>query len=106
LRPFKNSSRKDALELKHWVKASEDAAAGDLILTEINDRHTDVRASDYQFTKYNIENPHYVFSQDEYMKYLDGMLHMTPSKPLLKASLREAVDKRAHRLPLRTVPRV
>ncbi|EAU84382.2 SWR1-complex protein 4 [Coprinopsis cinerea okayama7 len=53
LRPFKNAARKDGLELRHWVKASEDPEA------------------EYPFAKYNIENPHYVFSQEEYSRYLE-----------------------------------
>ncbi|TFK22344.1 SWR1-complex protein 4 [Coprinopsis marcescibilis] len=59
LRPFHNSARKDGLKLKHWAKASEDPDAGELQISE------------YPFAKYNVENPHHVFSQDEYTRYLE-----------------------------------
>ncbi|KAJ3533912.1 hypothetical protein NMY22_g7143 [Coprinellus aureogranulatus] len=52
-RPFKNPARKDNLQLKHWVKASEDPE------------------TEYHFSKYNIQNPIYTYSQDEYNRFLD-----------------------------------
>ncbi|KAI0329529.1 hypothetical protein GY45DRAFT_1279515 [Cubamyces sp. BRFM 1775] len=52
-RRFKNSARSDGLQLSHWVKASADPEA------------------DYPFAKYNIQPPHYVYSQDEYSRLLE-----------------------------------
>ncbi|KAJ2931670.1 hypothetical protein H1R20_g5401, partial [Candolleomyces eurysporus] len=53
LKSFQNSTRKDGLQLKHWVKASDSADA------------------EYPFAKYNIQNPVYTYSQDEYTRFLD-----------------------------------
>ncbi|KAF5387728.1 hypothetical protein D9615_000555 [Tricholomella constricta] len=52
-RAFKNSARQDALELRHWVKASapEDA--------------------EYPFAKYNIPPNVFTYSQDEYTRFLE-----------------------------------
>ncbi|KAI9064844.1 hypothetical protein FKP32DRAFT_1591067 [Trametes sanguinea] len=52
-RPFKNGARSDGLRLSHWVKASADPEA------------------EYPFAKYNIQPPHYVYSQDEYSRLLE-----------------------------------
>ncbi|KAI0355387.1 hypothetical protein OH77DRAFT_1424874 [Trametes cingulata] len=52
-RPFKNGARSDGLRLSHWVKASTDPEA------------------EYPFAKYNIQTPHYVYSQDEYSRLLE-----------------------------------
>ncbi|KAF9534718.1 hypothetical protein CPB83DRAFT_842813 [Crepidotus variabilis] len=53
LRTFKNSARNDGLQLQHWVQASEDPSA------------------EYSFSKYNVPNNNYTYSQDEYTRYLD-----------------------------------
>lgn len=76
LRTFKNSARSDGLQLKHWVKASEDSEA------------------EYPFAKYNIQNPVYTYSQDEYTRFLgtsaraatpkDGKPPDTSEKPWTK----------------------
>lgn len=42
LRPFKNSARKDGLELKHWVKASDDVAAGELVSRKAEHRSSNL----------------------------------------------------------------
>ncbi|KAI0776145.1 hypothetical protein BD413DRAFT_526828 [Trametes elegans] len=52
-RPFKNSARSDGFKLSHWAKASTDPEA------------------DYPFAKYNVQTPHYVYSQDEYNRLLE-----------------------------------
>ncbi|KAI9000718.1 hypothetical protein BD414DRAFT_472532 [Trametes punicea] len=52
-RPFKNGARSDGLRLSHWVKANTDPEA------------------EYPFAKYNVQPPHYVYSQDEYNRLLE-----------------------------------
>ncbi|KAI0638499.1 hypothetical protein C8Q77DRAFT_1091472 [Trametes polyzona] len=52
-RPFKNGARSDGLRLSHWTKASTDPDA------------------EYPFAKYNVQTPHYVYSQDEYSRLLE-----------------------------------
>ncbi|KAF9464376.1 hypothetical protein BDZ94DRAFT_1256299 [Collybia nuda] len=52
-RPFKNSGRKDSLELKHWVKAS----------TPLD--------TEYPFAKYNVQSTVYTYSQDDYTRFLE-----------------------------------
>ncbi|KAF5333479.1 hypothetical protein D9611_002640 [Ephemerocybe angulata] len=53
LRTVKNPARTDGLALKHWAKASEDPE------------------TESPFAKYNIQNPVYTYSQDEYSRFLD-----------------------------------
>ncbi|KZT05541.1 uncharacterized protein LAESUDRAFT_726808 [Laetiporus sulphureus 93-53] len=50
---FKNGARSDSLKLSHWTKAETDPDA------------------DYPFAKYNIQPMAYVYSQDEYTRFLE-----------------------------------
>ncbi|OBZ70255.1 SWR1-complex protein 4 [Grifola frondosa] len=52
-KPFKNGARTDSLELSHWAKAGADPDA------------------DYPFAKYNVQANSYVYSQDEYTRFLE-----------------------------------
>ncbi|TBU33025.1 hypothetical protein BD311DRAFT_749067 [Dichomitus squalens] len=52
-RPFRNGARTDDLRLSHWVKSSVDPEA------------------DYPFAKYNVQTTPYVYSQDEYNRFLE-----------------------------------
>ncbi|KAJ7228491.1 hypothetical protein GGX14DRAFT_613125 [Mycena pura] len=52
-RPFKNGGRADALQLKHWAKASVGPE------------------EEYQFAKYNVQRPTYTYSQEEYTNLLE-----------------------------------
>ncbi|KIL70187.1 hypothetical protein M378DRAFT_183754 [Amanita muscaria Koide BX008] len=52
-RSFKNPGRTDGLELRHWVKASNDANA------------------EYPFAKYNVRPASYAYSEEEYTKFLE-----------------------------------
>ncbi|KIM46378.1 hypothetical protein M413DRAFT_312999 [Hebeloma cylindrosporum] len=53
LRPFKNSGRRDNLELQHWEKVTTDPA------------------TEYSFAKYNVQPTTYSYSQDEYTRFLE-----------------------------------
>ncbi|PCH40988.1 hypothetical protein WOLCODRAFT_137117 [Wolfiporia cocos MD-104 SS10] len=50
---FKNGARSDSLRLSHWTKAGTDPDA------------------EYPFAKYNVQPTSYVFSQDEYTRFLE-----------------------------------
>ncbi|KAI0082524.1 hypothetical protein K474DRAFT_531469 [Panus rudis PR-1116 ss-1] len=52
-RSFKNAARSDNLRLSHWTKASEDPEA------------------EYAFAKYNVQPNVYVYTQDEYARFLE-----------------------------------
>ncbi|KAJ7929948.1 hypothetical protein B0H13DRAFT_2309998 [Mycena leptocephala] len=52
-RAFKNGARADSLQLKHWAKATADPD------------------TEYQFAKYNVQRPTYVYTPDEYMRFLE-----------------------------------
>ncbi|KAH9482579.1 SWR1-complex protein 4 [Psilocybe cubensis] len=53
LRPFKNGARQDNLELWHWEKVTSDPP------------------TEYAFAKYNTQSTTYIYSQDEYTRFLD-----------------------------------
>ncbi|KAK7696191.1 hypothetical protein QCA50_000842 [Cerrena zonata] len=50
---FKNNGRTDSLHLSHWTKAGTDPEA------------------EYTFAKYNVQPTSYVYSQDEYNRFLE-----------------------------------
>ncbi|GJE84587.1 SWR1-complex protein [Phanerochaete sordida] len=51
-RSFQNQARSDGLRLSHWVKAGTPSDG------------------EYPFAKYNVQNPTYTYTQDEYTKFL------------------------------------
>ncbi|KAI0751099.1 hypothetical protein C8Q80DRAFT_1217958 [Daedaleopsis nitida] len=53
-RSFKNGARSDGLRLSHWAKSTTDPEA------------------DYPFAKYNVQCTPYVYTQDEYTRFLQG----------------------------------
>lgn len=71
-RKFKNNARSDSLELGHWVKATDVSNAGTLLKYLLYDIAQ--RAIEYKFAKYNIQPTVYEWSQDEYVRHLEGML--------------------------------
>ncbi|CCM01759.1 uncharacterized protein FIBRA_03825 [Fibroporia radiculosa] len=52
-RPFKNDARSDSLKLSHWARAGTDPEA------------------EYGFSKYNVQPVSFVYSQDDYARFLE-----------------------------------
>ena len=70
-RSFKNSARTDGLELGHWVKANTDPDAGPFLLS-LRYYWSVKITSEYPFARYNAKSPDYMYSEEEYTKFLEG----------------------------------
>lgn len=74
-RPFNNGARTDSLLLSHWVKAGTAPNAGMLSSYLLLAHDYNVRPmyySEYPFAKYNVQPMAFVYSQDEYTRFLEG----------------------------------
>ncbi|KAI0938219.1 hypothetical protein AcV7_003466 [Taiwanofungus camphoratus] len=73
-RPFNNGARTDSLQLSHWVKAGTAPNAGMLSSYLLLAHDYNVRpmyCSEYPFAKYNVQPMAFVYSQDEYTRFLE-----------------------------------
>jgi len=72
-KPFKNSARNDSLTLSHWAKVGGDPDA------------------EYPFAKYNVQPMSFVYSQDEYSRFLEAKTRTgRRKKPTIFSSLSES----------------
>lgn len=59
------------MQLGHWVKTTDDPDAG--VYRRINATQIlKLRHTEYSFTKYNVQSQSYIYSQEEYTRFLEG----------------------------------
>lgn len=71
-RSFQNQGRTDGLRLSHWVKAGTPLDAGNTQYVLVIQTYLTSNTVEYPFAKYNVQNPTYTYTQDEYNRLLNG----------------------------------